>query len=949
MALSSVPLPFYGQFPYGYRPPGNTTPASLAGGSNSSSSNKSALPNSGSPTDTIDIRSGIRSGTFTAVAGDLFAVNDLYTATAPTGKTIAGYKVALRNGQDAPNGGQFLLGDKDVTGQLSFTADEFSRLHFKAGPAGSQQDLVVVAQLGTRLASGALSSVIDSPAVQLTASVTGTRSINATGALRTQATGSDANFVNIAQEASIFTGFGQARPSLATVGNLSAAAGDLFFLGDLYTATAPTGKTIAGYKVALRNDQKAPNDGQLLLGDKDVTGQLSFTADEFSRLHFKAGAAGSQQDLVVVAQVGTRLTNGSLSNVIDSPAVQITASVTGTRSINATGALLTQATGSDANFVNTAQETNIFTGFGQPRPSLATVGNLSAAVGDLFAVNDLYTATAPTGKTIAGYKVALRNGQDAPNGGQLLLGDKDVTGQLSFTADEFSRLHFKAGPAGSQQDLVVVAQLGTRLASGTLSNVIDSPAVQITASVTGTRSINATGALLTQATGTDIDFVNIAREASIFTGFGQARPSLATVGNLSAAAGDLFSLGDLYAATPPIGSLIAGYKVALRSDQGAPNGGQLLLGDKDVTGQLSFTADEFSRLHFKTGPSGSQQDLVVVAQLGTRLASGTLSNVIDSPAVQITANVTGTRSINATGALRTQATGSDANFVNTAQEASIFTGFGQARPSLATLGNLSAAAGDLFFLGELYTATAPSGSTIAGYKVALRSDQEIPNNGQLLLGDRDVTGQLSFTADEFSRLHFKAGAAGSQQDLVVVAQVGTRLTNSSLSNVIDSPAVQITANVTGTRSINATGALLTQATGPDANFVNTAQEASIFTGFGQTRPSLATVGLSYDPQTAADRLAGLLGSFQSNERVASAPIASNAPNSSAPVQTYRVNPHYLGAIGASQIAGLATTQSNQDAASWTLSNPDLDGYQTGGSSLTLQRFAVAAYQASQKA
>ena len=44
-----------------------------------------------------------------------------------------------------------------------------------------------------------------------------------------------------------------------------------------------------------------------------------------------------------------------------------------------------------------------------------------------------------------------------------MLGVKDVTGQRSFTAEEFSRLHFNAGPYGSTQDLVVVAQLGTRL------------------------------------------------------------------------------------------------------------------------------------------------------------------------------------------------------------------------------------------------------------------------------------------------------------------------------------------------------------------------------------------------------------------------------------------------------------------------------------------------------
>jgi len=262
------------------------------------------------------------------------------------------------------------------------------------------------------------------------------------------------------------------------------------------------------------------------------------------------------------------------------------------------------------------------------------------------------------------------------------------------------------------------------------------------------------------------------------------------------------------------------------------------------------------------------------------------------------------------------------------------------------VGNLSAVAGDVFSLGDMYAATPPAGSMIAGYKVALRSDQGAANNGQLLLGDKDVTSQLDFTADEFSRLHFKAGSDDSQQDLVVVAQLGTRLASGSLVNVIDSAAVQITASVTGTRSINAIGALLTQATDGDTNFVNIAQEASIFTGFGQSRPSLATIGRLSDPQTAVELLAGLLGSFQSTEK---ASIPFDAANSSASVKTFQVNPRYLSALGGSEVAGSAATASAQGAASWTLSNSDLGGYQTGGSSLALQRFAVAAYQASQKA
>lgn len=226
--------------------------------------------------------------------------------------------------------------------------------------------------------------------------------------------------------------------------------------------------------------------------------------------------------------------------------------------------------------------------------------------------------------------------------------------------------------------------------------------------------------------------------------------------------------------------------------------------------------------------------------------------------------------------------------------------------------------------------------------MALRSNQDPSDDSRLMFGDTDVTGQLSFTADEFSRLHFQAGPSGSTQDLVVVAQLGTRLADGTLSNVVDSPAVQITANVTGVRSINAVGALLTRATGDDADFVNTAQEASIFTGLGKTRPGLRTVGTPYDLQVMETLLASLVGRFQSTQSVASAVKASTA----APLL---LNPRYAGAIAASLTAGSATAGSAGGTAPWLLDPSELGSYQTGGAGLALQKFAVAAYQASQKA
>ena len=903
-ATTGVLLPFYGQ--------------------TSSAESTAAASPTPEPQDIVDIQASI-GGSFTADARDAFSLSSLYSAS---GATIAGYKVAL--GDNSGGNGQLLLDGKDVTGQTSFTADQFAGLQYVAGADGSSESIEVVAQTGTRLSDGSLFNEVDSPAVQITANVTGTRSINAASALLTQPKGADAAEIAIAQQASIFTGFnGAARPSVTTVGNFTSDATDTYSVSDLFNASpAAGGGGIVGYKVALGDSSGA--NGQLLLDGKDVTSQTSFTADQFAKLQYVAPGSGSQS-LEVIAQTGTVLADGSLFNEIDSPAVQITNSVTGTRSINAANALLTPLTGTDAASIAIAQSANIFGGFnGAARPSLTTVGNFTADGSDKYSLSDLYTAKAASGGgAIVGYRVAL--GDSSGANGQLLLDGKDVTGQTTFTADEFANLQYVAGTSGSGS-IEVAAQTGTRLSDGSLFNEIDSPAVQITASVTGTRSLNAASALLTQPKGADAAEIAIAQQANIFTGFnGAARPSLTTLGNFTSAAKDAYSVSDLFNASPATGGgTIVSYKVALGDSSGA--NGQLLLDGQDVTGQTSFTADQFAKLQYVAPGSGSQS-LEVLAQTGTVLADGSLFNEIDSPAVQITNSVTGTRSINAANALLTPVTGPDAASIAVAQSANIFGGFnGAARPSLTTVGNFTVDASDKYSLSDLYTAKpASGGGAIVGYRVALGDSSGA--NGQLLLDGKDVTGQTTFTADQFASLQYVAGTSGSGS-IEVAAQTGTRLSDGSLFNEVDSPAVQIIASVTGTRSLNAVNALLTQPTGSDAAAIAIAQQASIFTGFnGAARPTLNSVGdLSFSPNSlnAANPVAG---GFQST-----VPITAFSANLS----------KGSNGIGASTRTGLTTANQAAAQASLLLA---LGGSQVGGSQSSaatsiLQLYAYAAYDTS---
>ena len=907
-SVSAGALPYYGQFSSA-----ESTPAAAAAG----------------PQDVVDIQSNL-GGTFTSDANDTYSLSSLYSA-APSSATVVGYKVAL--GDNSGDNGQLWLNGQDVTGQTSFTADQFSQLQYVAGASESSDSIAVAAQSGTLASDGTISNEVDSNAVQVTDSVSGTRSLNAASALLTPLTGTDANALAIAQSAAIFTGFnGAVRPSLNTVGNITTEQGDTYSVSDLFNAApASGGGGVVGYRVAL-GDNSGDN-GQLLLNGQNVTGQTLFTADQFANLQYVAGSQGSSESLQVVARSGTVLSDGTISDEVDSPAVQITAGATGTRSINAANALLTPDTGTDASEISIAQSANIFTGFGgAARPMLSTVGNITADGQDAFSVSSLFTAApASGGSGIVGYRVAL--GDNSGSNGTLLLDGKDVTGQTSFTADQFNDLQFVAGSSGSES-LEVVAQSGTLNPDGTIANEVDSPAVQITASVTGTRSINGANALLTQPTGTDAAAIAIAQQASIFTGFnGAARPSLTTVGNFTAAAADAYSVSDLFNATAATGGGdIVSYKVALGDSSG--DNGTLLLDGKDVTGQTSFTADQFSDLQYVAGAANSTESLEVIAQTGTALADGSLSDEIDSPAVQITASVTGTRSINAANALLTPLTGPDAASVAIAQSATIFGGFnGAARPGLTTVGNFTSGSGDQYSLNDLYNATpASGGGDIVGYRVALGDSSG--DNGKLLLDGEDVTGQSSFTADQFADLQYVAGASGSSQSIEVVARAGTILADGSISDEVDSPAVQITASVTGTRSLNAANALSGQLAGSDAAAIEIAQQSSIFTGFnGAVRPGLTSLADLAPAATSVDAASLVLGAFQST-----VPITTVSANLSG---------------GRTADGGLlqtgVTTQERataQAARLLALGQDELGGSQSSAATSILQLYAYAAYQTS---
>jgi hypothetical protein len=100
----------------------------------------------------------------------------------------------------------------------------------------------------------------------------------------------------------------------ANGGSFKVAAGDVYRLSDLVNGqTVTPGTAPASYRMAL-----SAGGGQLMLNGTNVSARTSFTASEFSQLQYVVGTISSQS-LVVVAQTGKLLSNGSLTQIVDSP------------------------------------------------------------------------------------------------------------------------------------------------------------------------------------------------------------------------------------------------------------------------------------------------------------------------------------------------------------------------------------------------------------------------------------------------------------------------------------------------------------------------------------------------------------------------------------------------------------------------------------------------------
>ncbi|HEY4254027.1 MAG TPA: hypothetical protein VGM87_22660, partial [Roseomonas sp.] len=149
-------------------------------------------------------------------------------------------------------------------------------------------------------------------------------------------------------------------------------------------------------------------------------------------------------------------------------------------------------------------------------------------------------------------------------------------------------------------------------------------------------------------------------------------------------------------------------------------------------------------------------------------------------------------------------------------------------------------------------------------------------------------------------------------------------------------AVQITAGVTGSRSINAASALRTTPGADEAAFVKVVQDASLYTGIsGTTRPTVTAIGQADDPGVPLDALGNSIGAFR---MTGGAAPAAGQSYSLADLATL-----YAGAIGGSRTTAPGGANPTLTALAMLLDSDAIGMHQSAGDLRARQSVALQAY------
>ena len=728
----------------------------------------------------------------------------------------------------------------------NLTPEQFSQITYTANSSTANPPptgfITVSAEYSNISSLGTMVKVLSDPR-QIAIAATGVTSANALPALVSTAASVDA-FTNLSNKVLQSGAAIISPPSILR----DLAAGEVINLSSEIKPKPATAGDVKAYQIALSGDVGMPNSGYLMLDDaktnllndtsvyNPATGIYTIDEADWSKLQFVSGGEGTQTGISVTA---IYVPSGAAANapLIYSDIEKLETSVQ-----NVNGAVASDPVGANG-YVNLAFSAQIYRASTiRPAPTLTNNGNTTSAAGDVIGLNNLLqTSLGSDKRAVTKYQIAINDASGGTASGYLSLGGKvdlkndpahpnaynAATGVYTITSDQMLQLSYVTGANGTADTISMSAIADSTDFSKFPTNVAYSAVTSFTNSVTGVRSLNLAGAISNQINGTQDNASKVANDATIFRPIGKSvAPTITTQpGNFTVASGDKVSLGFLVSSQGGKwldGSdlPIVGYNIALRNaaDGSDATTGKLYLMQNGVlvavpATKTFFSSDDLRNLVYQTDPNAKAgiDQFVIDAVSGQITETGLIINRINSQAIAFNATSApnGPRSLNVTGAVTTV---SDDNIFGLAVSSSIYSGFGQATPpTISTnVGNFTLGGNQTVNLGDLYSASPAKNSTataINNYKVAIGGTG---SQGSLYLYGAAVAGadlapnkiaKTEFTALEFSQLTYQSGAVGSADHLIVSAIA----TDPRSAFAVWSPALEITANVTGKNFIECGG------------------------------------------------------------------------------------------------------------------------------------------------
>jgi hypothetical protein len=215
--------------------------------------------------------------------------------------------------------------------------------------------------------------------------------------------------------------------------NVSATAGQVIAASSLFTASDADGDTLSYY---IYDANPAANSGHFVVNGTVVPSQDAYliTAAQLAQTTFVAGAAGTSDELRVIAYDGQTYSNNSVFNYLN---------------VNVAG-------------VN-ANHAPVIT-----VPS----ANVSASPGQVIAASSLFTASDADGDTLSYY---IYDNNTAANSGHFVVNGTVVPSQDAYliTAAQLAQTTFVAGAAGTSDQLRVIAYDGQAYSNNSVFNYLN--------------------------------------------------------------------------------------------------------------------------------------------------------------------------------------------------------------------------------------------------------------------------------------------------------------------------------------------------------------------------------------------------------------------------------------------------------------------------------------------